>query len=89
MTEDKCRELVDKICSTLNWKVEQYPNMPRVLLISKGKLCAYGYSWLGLFNSIATIGFGRCSPFSDDFPEWMKECSSCEELAVKIDLHCG
>lgn len=88
-TEERCKELVGKLCCALGWKVVQDPDMPYVLLKSNGKCGAYGHSWSGLLASFESIAWGQCVPFSDGFPEWAKTCSSLEELAVMIDLCCA
>lgn len=90
MTEDRCRELIGKLCGALGWEVQRDPDMPYVMLDHTGRCAAYGRSWLGLFINFSNMAYGRCCPFSDNYPKWALEpTDSLEELAIKIDLHCS
>lgn len=91
MDEDRCRELIGKLCSALGWRIEPDDMWPYVMLDHTGNCAAYGRSWLGLFCCFSSIAYGRCCPFSDNYPKWALEepTDSLEELAVKIDLYCG
>ena len=89
VTEEKCKELVGKLCCALGWKVVQDLDMPYALLKSDGKCGAYGHSWPGLLANFESMAWRWCVPFSDGFSEWAKTCSSLEEFAVMIDLCCA
>jgi hypothetical protein len=90
LNEDRCKELIGKLCSALGWEVQRDPDMPHVMLDHTGKCAAYGRSWFELFNCFSNMAYGRCCPFSDNYPKWaLVPTASHEELAVKIDLFCN
>lgn len=90
LDEDRCKELIGKLCHSLGWRVQPDPDMPYVMLDHKDNCAAYGRSWLGLFICFSNMAYGRCCPFSDNYPKWALEpTASLEELAVKIDLNCS
>ena len=93
LDEDRCKELIGKLCHSLGWRVQPDPDMPYVMLDHKDNCAAYGRSWLELFicfSNFSNTAYGRYCPFSDNYPKWALEpTASLEELAVKIDLNCS
>ena len=95
MTEDRCRELVGKLCRACKWEVRPIPGIDLVLFTSEDRWVAFGWSWQDVFTCFCECACGRLShnfqlglPASD-IPQWARQCSSPEELAVKIDLNCA
>lgn len=91
MNEDRCKELISKLCSALGWEVQLDSDMwPYVMFDHTGNCAAYGISWLELFVCFSNMAYGRCCPFSDNYPKWaLVPIVSLEELAIKIDLYYG
>ncbi len=90
LDKDRCKELIGKLCHSLGWRVEADLDMPYVMLDHTGRCAAYGRSWLDLFICFSSMAYGRCCPFTDNYPKWALEpTASLEELAIKIDLNCS
>ena len=91
LDEDRCKELIGKLCSALGWEVRPDPDMwSHVMWDHTGNCAAYGGSWLGLFICFSSMAYGRCCPFTNNYPKWAPvPTASLEELAVKIDLNCS
>ena len=83
--EERCRELVGKLCSGLGWSVRPGPSMRYVLFDEAGRWITFGQSmsdvveslcdrsWTGIIDAVA-------------MPAWLRECVSPEELAVKVEV---
>lgn len=88
LPEDRCRELVEKLCRTYKWEVRPVPGVHLVLFTSEDRWVAFGWSWQDVFACFCESAYGLNYPFND-IPRWSRQCSSPEELAVKIDLNCA
>lgn len=85
LDEERCRELVGKLCSGLGWEVRPVPGMPYVLFTRGDRCCAFGNTWKELCESFCENSYGFAYPFVD-VPKWTRRCSSPEELAMKIEV---
>lgn len=85
LTEERCRALIEKLCSGLGWEVMRKPEMPYVLFTRKDRYCAFGGTWKELYASFCESAYGFAYPFVD-IPRWTRSCSSPEELAMKIEV---
>lgn len=84
LDEERCRELVEKLCSGLGWEVRSVPEMPYVLFTSEDRWCAFGGTWKSLYANFCENAYGFAYPYVD-VPRWAR-CSSPEELAMKIEV---
>jgi len=82
--EERCRELVGKLCSGLGWEVRPMLETPYVLFTGEDRWCAFGGTWKELYESFCESAYGFAFPFVD-IPRWARRCSSPEELALKIE----
>ena len=91
LDEERCRELVGKLCSGLGWEVRPEPGMPHVLFTGEGRWIAFGGTWKSLYESFCesaywfASAYGVACPFVGGIPRWARLCSSPEELALKIE----
>ena len=90
LSEDRCKELVGKLCRAYKWEVRPVPGVHLVLFTSEDRWVAFGWSWQDVFTCFCESAYGCLnSPLHDIvIPQWTRQCSSPEELAVKIDLNC-
>lgn len=86
LDEERCRELVGKLCSGLGWKVGPEPGMPHVLFTGEGRWIAFGGTWKSLYENFCESAYGFACPFVGGIPRWAMLCSSPEELALKIEV---
>lgn len=84
LDEERCRELVGKLCSGLGWEVRPMLETQYVLFTGEDRYCAFGGTWKELYESFCESAYGFAYPFVD-IPRWARECSSPEELALKIE----
>lgn len=84
LDEERCRTLVEKLCSSLGWEVKPTAEKPYVLF-TKDRWCAFGETWRGLYANFCESAYGFAYPFVD-IPQWARQCSSPEELALKIEV---
>lgn len=82
--EERCRELVGKLCSGLGWEVKRVAEMPYVLFTGEDRWCAFGNTWRELYENFYESASEFAYPFLG-IPRWARLCSSPEELAVKIE----
>ena len=80
MTEERCRALVERLCSGLGWSVRPAPGVRCVLFDQKGRWITFGQSMAWLVASLCDWSY------SDILPAWMQRCSSPEELALKAEV---
>lgn len=85
LDEKRCRELVGKLCSGLGWEVKRVAEMPYVLFTGEDRYCAFGETWKALYANFCKSAYGFAYPFVD-VPRWTRQCSSPEELAMKIEV---
>ena len=81
--EEKCRKLVEKLCSGLGWEVKWTPEMPYVLVTSENSWIAFGQTWSEMF--VCFYDNVHVFAMSPDIPVWAILCGSPEELALKIE----
>ena len=91
LTESYCKELIMKLCRSLNWKLCPFDiwlgNPPIIGLFSeKGRLIASSCSYDNLFKEFCENAIDSSSISYDEIPEYLKSVSSAEEMAVKINL---
>lgn len=80
LDEERCRELVGKLCSGLGWSVRERADIRYVLLNRAG-------GWITFGQSMTKIVMSLCEqPPSYAIPKWILECSSPEELALKAEV---
>ena len=82
LDEERCRALVGKLCSGLGWSVCPAPAVRYVLFDRTGRWITFGQSMVDVVEAL-------CGPWTADpgeAPAWMLECSSPEELALKIEV---
>ena len=87
LDEEKCQELVEKLCSSLGWSVRQAPHA-RYMLFNRDN------RWVTFGQSMAEIVESLCDPSWDgmagiaytlQMPAGLQGCASPEELALKAE----
>ena len=90
LTESYCKELIMKLCWSLNWKLcpfDIWLGMPIVGLFSeKGRLIASSCFYDNMFRDFYENATDSSSISYDVIPEYLKSVSSLEEMSVKINL---
>ena len=84
LTEERCRELVETLCSGLGWTVRPVPGVHKVLFTGEDRWVAFGWTWSEVFACFYdNVHVFAMSP---DIPAWTRSCGSPEELALKIGM---
>ena len=84
MTEERCRALVERLCSGLGWSVRPAPAVRYVLFTGEDRWVAFGQTWSDVFACFYdNVHVFAMSP---DIPAWTRPCGSAEELAMKIEV---
>jgi len=84
LTEERCRTLIERLCSGLGWNVRPEQGMPYVLFTGEGRWIAFGRTWSEAFACL--YDNVRVFAMSPDVPAWTRPCGSPEELAMKIEV---
>lgn len=85
LDEERCRTLVEKLCSRLGWSVRPAPAVQYVLLDRASRWITFGGSMTEVVGSLCDRSrTGIVDP--DDLPAWLRGCASPEELAMKIEV---
>lgn len=90
LTESYCKELIMKLCRSLNWKLcpfDIWLGKPIVGLFSeKGRLIASSCFYDNMFRNFCEMTNDSSALAYDEIPEYLKSVSSVEEMAVRINL---
>lgn len=82
--EERCRDLVGKLCFRFGWSVRPVPGVHKVLFTGKNRWVAFGWTWSEVFACFYdNVHVFTMSP---DIPAWTRLCGSPEELALKIEV---
>ena len=84
LDEERCRALVEKLCSGLGWEVKPVSGIPYALFTHEDRWCAFGGTWKELYENFCESAYGFAYTYVD-IPKWARRCSSPEELALKIE----
>lgn len=84
LDEERCRALVERLCSGLGWSVRPVPGVHKVLFTSEDRWVAFGWTWSEVFACF----YDNVHVFAmlPDIPAWTRPCGSPEELAMKIEV---
>ena len=85
LDEKTCRELVGKLCSGLGWSVRPAPAVQHVLFDRDGRWITFGQSMSDVVASLCDRSYPDRS-YPDVLPAWLRECSSPEELELKVEV---
>jgi len=85
LDEERCRALVEKLCSGLGWSVRPAPAVRYMLLDRAGRRITFGQSMSEIVESLCYWSWTWIDD-PDVMPAWLRECSSPEELMVKAEV---
>lgn len=85
LDEERCRDLVGKLCSGLGWSVRPAPAVRYVLFDRDGRWITFGQSMADVVVSLCDRSYPDRS-YPDVLPAWIRLCSSPEELALKTEV---
>ena len=82
LDEERCRTLVERLCSGLGWSVRPAPAARHVLFNRDGRWITFGQSMSDVVESLC----GGWTASLNSVPAWLRECSSPEELELKTEV---